>query len=127
MATTVYHGCRVSNIKRLISGKASFPGLYVTDTVDHATRYANAQATRLVSTGYVPLVEHAAVVTLDTTDAVVWRRRGDDHSSLDVCETTIKTWRVVAIEAAECSYQNCTCHKDVAAAQAAIEGQEVEA
>lgn len=121
MATTVYHGTRISNIKKLMSGVASFPGLYVTENEALAARYANAQATGIVSAEFGPLAEHAAVVTLETNQEVDWRRRAHAHTSLDVCEATIKTWRIVAIEVAECSYRNCTCHKDTAAAATVVQ------
>lgn len=112
--TTVYHGTSIHNLSKLRSGKSvDWYGLYVTDTAERATRYANAQATRTVDAQATTLAPHAAVVVMETDENIIWRRRDDNHHTLDTCETVIKTWRIVDMIAVECDYAPCTCHKAI--------------
>lgn len=110
----VYHGTRIGDVENLFSGdyKGWFPGLYVTDTRNRAANYAAARATGKIRKGITELPQHAAIATIETTEAVEWRYRPESHPSLDMCENTIKSGKVVAVEYVECDYWNCTCHKD---------------
>lgn len=91
---TVFHGTAVWNIPALLSGKSrDWSGLYVTESADLAQRYADAQATQEVSSEARHAVS-SAVVEMNTSDTVVWRRRAENHNTLDVCEAVIKTWSV---------------------------------
>lgn len=101
MVTTVYHGTTPHAVLALLPGSSDrFGGwLPVTDTRERALRYANAQRTRVVEAEYGrPLAPNAIVLTLETDEAITWRRRDEGHGSLDQCEATIRSWRVVGAE-----------------------------
>lgn len=97
MTTTVYHGTHGSSVYQLLDGSSRhWPGLYVTDSVEHAQRYADAQASREV-VKEIRRVAGSAVVALVTGEAVAWSRRPDSHHTLDVCEAVISRWDVAAV------------------------------
>ena len=103
----VYHGTIISNLQKLLSGVSQeYPGLYVTDTYDRAKRYANAQAEGIVNPAFNSLKPGAVLVELETEESIAWRRRPDDHDTLDQCEDTITTWNVKRIIFCRYEYQN---------------------
>jgi hypothetical protein len=96
MATTIYHGTAAWSVDRLLSGVAEFPGLFVTESAELAQRYADAQASGMVS-GTTRHVAGSAVVEMTTEQAINWHRRNADHSTLDVCEAIIQTWQIAHV------------------------------
>lgn len=118
----VYHGSTTAKALSVMSGdyRRIYPGLYVTDTPERAARYANSQASGVVTRESHPLRPHAVVVTIETDEPVSWRRRPEEHPSLDQCEDTITRGRVVAVDIAECDYPHCTCHQNAARIRAAL-------
>jgi hypothetical protein len=114
----VYHGTSVAKVAGLLAGKPDrFGGLYVTESAELAQRYADAQASREVSTT-VRLVAGSAVVEMETAETISWRRRGADHTSLDVCEACINTWTVRRVTVYADAYR-------LAHSVARIEGRQV--
>lgn len=90
--TTVFHGTNISNAHRLlITGER----LYVTESDALAQRYADAQATREVSSA-ARYAAGSVVFALHTNEEITWRRRSS-AATLDVCETTIKEWSVKSV------------------------------
>jgi transposase len=89
--TKVFHGTTTAKALSLLQPSGQL--LYVTDTAERAQLYADAQATGTVSTT-VRKANGSAVVEMETDEDIEWRRRAADHNTLDVCETTIRTWTV---------------------------------
>lgn len=116
----VYHGTAIHNLDRLLRPwTENWSVLYVTDSIERAARYANAQATRGVDPAASTVREHAAIVTIETDQEPRWLRR-QNPTSLDECEAIIETGRIVSVEAVECGYGPCTCHPQIAAFREAI-------
>lgn len=90
-----YHGCSITNLIGLVF-KSNGWNLYVTDTAERATRYANAQATGSVSKSYDRLAEGAAVVEVECDDDG-FIRRPESHSTLDTAETIARNWRITRV------------------------------
>jgi hypothetical protein len=118
----VYHGCASWNVEKLISGKSARLSLFVTDTVEHAARYANAQATEEVSAKFQDLKSWACIVELETEDPIEWSRRSNNHNTLDTCETTIRHWQVksVTVKRGTYAYDNQHAVIDRIAAQVKV-------
>ncbi len=123
-----YHGCSFWNARKLAqaisTNKIHFPGIFVTDTKEHAARYANAQVSGTVDPNATALKPDAAIVTLEIPDDTEWLHRPENHRTLDVCEACVQTARVVNIEIHECDYLFCECHpyanlREMSAPQAA--------
>lgn len=133
----VYHGTAIWRmpglLRALIARKLKKPGcpdgLYVTDTPERASRYANAQASGVVDPDATELREHAAVVAVAVASPLVWSRRSHP-ASLDVCEADLHSdhdYRVVRVEYAVCSYAKCTCHRDAEDLEALCADQGIDA
>jgi hypothetical protein len=112
-----YHGTTVNKAKtlarRIENNDLSFPGLYVTNTIERATRYANAQATGKVTGAgnYSSLVTHAAVLVLEVPDTA-WLVR-ENPASLDEVEACVQTAKVINIHQHLCEYRFCrACHPE---------------
>lgn len=94
------------SIGNLIKNLNSDRGIWTTDTIARATRYANAQATGEVNPDMnQALAENAVILTVDCEPGF-WTRRDDNHGSLDTAETYTTEFEIkkVAIRFAE--YQN---------------------
>jgi len=124
-----YHGASISNANRLVAAirnnSIRQPGFYVTDSAERAARYANAQATGIVDPDAISLCEHAAVVALEIPDNTRWLRRTVSHDTLDTCEALVYQARVISIDARECDYMFCTCHRDRAEYSAPQAGERI--
>jgi hypothetical protein len=114
----VYHGRAIQirhkgkSIERLMSGVSTvFGGLYVTEDAAKATRYANAQTTGSVSKEYHELAEGAAIIELETSEEITWRRRPASHASLDECEASINSWTVSRIIVRRTIYKNTSSNR----------------
>jgi hypothetical protein len=85
-----YNGGSISNVIKNINKTEMF----VTDTVERATRYANAQATGVVNADMNQDIAEGAIVLFVECEPR-WFNRSEDHTSLDVCEAWIKEYRIV--------------------------------
>jgi len=99
-----YHGCSISNLIKMV--KRPENGLFVTDTAALAGRYANAQATGVVSAAFAPLTTGACIVTVEIPDATVFCHRSDNHASLDVCEAYVQEFRICSVVMNKFPYVN---------------------
>lgn len=107
----IYHGTAIWKVKDLLDGKSKrFGGLYVTDTIENAMQYANAQVSGIVEICN-SIKECAAIVCLETNDKINWHRRSDQHNTLDKSEASIDTWNIVSIIVAPPEYENSAGHK----------------
>lgn len=79
-----YNGGSISNLLKNINNNS----MYVTDTPNNAIRYANAQATGVVSAEYGP--QAANTVLLEVECKPNFLRRSSDHHTLDVCESFVR-------------------------------------
>ena len=89
-----FHGSSISNLIGLLS--ANPETIYVTDTAERATRYANAQATGRVSKEFSALAENAALLEIETSN-VKFITRPAGHNTLDDCEAWVTGWRIVRV------------------------------
>lgn len=90
-----YNGGSIDNLVLNLS----FPnrtkdGIYVTDTIARAMRYANAQAGGLVSHS-LEQTQAEGTVILHIDAEPRWLRRPDNHPSLDHCEAVVKEYRII--------------------------------
>ena len=60
--------------------------IFVTDTFEHAARYANAQTSGTVDPDATEL-KSGVVLEIEPTSELVWHKRPENHSTLDVCES----------------------------------------
>lgn len=91
-----YHGTSISNLINLIRKPRA--GLYVTDTRANASRYANVQATSIVSAKYTELAEGAVLVEVEVDDNTSFFQRPADHATLDTSEAYVRNFKVIAVE-----------------------------
>lgn len=88
-----YNGGSISNVLRKIDSGT----IFVTDTRERAVRYANAQATGVVSPSLTQeLAEGGVILSIECSPTFI--RRPDSHTTLDVCEAITNEFRVVAVE-----------------------------
>ena len=122
----VYHGTTMEDATKILANPVvnQFPGLWITDTHDRASRYANARATGEVNFHATDLQPHAAVLEIEHSDPKWSRREYNDNpetaTSLDQAEDLIREnsgLRVVGAKIAECGRKNCICHAHAAFAR----------
>jgi hypothetical protein len=90
-----YNGGSISRLATAL--KVGSDGIWVTDTVARATRYANAQATGVVDPSLTQgLAEDAVILEIECEP--MFSRRPEGHPSLDHAEDRLRvgTYRIVA-------------------------------
>lgn len=97
-----YNGGSISNT--LIALAQERRWLYITDTVERAIRYANAQATGVVSLNCPVLAEGGIVLEVECADVNFITRVSP--VSLDECEAVIDEYRIVGATVRFCAYDN---------------------
>ena len=85
------HGTSVTNLIKLLLAQPE--QLYVTDSRDHALRYANAQATGVVSADYGEQQQNSVILSISCDDAK-WINRGESHNTLDATEAIVTSWKI---------------------------------
>lgn len=124
MTSVVYHGTTTWKMHSLMKCGGDFwkrfPGLFVTDTQDRASRYANAQASHYenISHEFLPLRACAVICVIETEDEIKWIRRPTSHPSLDHCETIIQHGKIVEMFIRKPVYHNSDQHERIAQIQA---------
>lgn len=89
-----YNGGIIDKFLIMQLGKYRPTGIFVTDTMQRATRYANAQATGEVSLDLNQQQEEGTVI-LHIECEPDFIRRPESHLSLDHCEDWIKDYQIV--------------------------------
>ena len=98
-----YHGTTIGKIHSTLAGTSSrFSGLYVTDTLERAQLYADAQASRMVETD-VRRVSGSAVMALEVPETR-WMHR-ENSTSLDVVEAVVDEWQIINVTVYATGYQ----------------------
>lgn len=97
-----YHGTSVSNLIKMLNPDG---GLYVTDTPEHASRYANTQATGAVCASYIDLAEGAVIAEMEVPDAD-FQSRGETHNTLDAVELLTYQWSIKSVTIRFHQYEN---------------------
>lgn len=98
-----YTGGSISNLIKKFNSNS---GIWTTDTIARATRYANAQATGEVNPDMnQTLAENALILTLDCEPGY-WTRRDDNHGSLDTAETYTTKFEIKKVTIRFAEYKN---------------------
>lgn len=84
-----YNGGSISNLIKWFDHKS----IWVTDDIAKAARYANAQASGVVSSDYAGQAE--GTVVLEVACNPCWSRRPVQHASLDQCEDQVTEYAIV--------------------------------
>ena len=97
-----YHGTSASNLIKMLNPDG---GLYVTDTPEHASRYANTQATGTICASYKELAEGAVIAEMEVPDAD-FQNRGENHNTLDAVELLTYQWSIKRVTIRFHRYEN---------------------
>ncbi len=91
----VYHGTTAWEATSLVSNSRNW--LYVTDTPHRAQLYADSRATHFDVSRDIRRSPGSVLVELETDDPIRWSHRPEDHPTLDQCEATIRSWRIISV------------------------------